>query len=118
MKTKRSFEPNLNRYYFDGKYSCSKGWAQMDTHQDAPYYGHWFNPFERRFISFMESDVCVIVFDDDDEMKKYMDDEKEYHRNNKSKCRLDPGFNEELRQKIKDLGMEEFLYPTEKEVAC
>lgn len=41
MKTIRTFAPG-ERYDFDfGECSYANGWAQIDTRQDASYYGTW-----------------------------------------------------------------------------
>lgn len=40
----REFCPT-DRYVYDfGKCSYAKGWAQVDTRQDASYYGTWDEP--------------------------------------------------------------------------
>lgn len=58
MKTAISFNPMTDRYAFDFK-TCTadKGWAQMDTKQDASYYGVWVNPTLRKLVSYCEGDV-------------------------------------------------------------
>ena len=46
MKTEKNFI-EADRYLFDF-YHCStkKGYAQLDTSQDASYYGTWTNPLK------------------------------------------------------------------------
>ena len=44
MKTTREFAP-ADRYIYDfGLCSYENGWAQVDTAQDAAYFGTWANP--------------------------------------------------------------------------
>ena len=44
MKETREFKSDLGRYYFDGQACRSEnGWAQVDTDQDAHYFGTWAN---------------------------------------------------------------------------
>ena len=41
MKTTTDFRPLSDRYEFDcGPCSYANGFAQVDTQQDAPYYGY------------------------------------------------------------------------------
>lgn len=47
MTITREFAP-ADRYIYDFKYcSTSNGWAQIDTSQDASYFGQWINPAKR-----------------------------------------------------------------------
>ena len=44
MKITREFCPG-DRYVYDfGLCTYEKGWAQVDTAQDASYFGTWANP--------------------------------------------------------------------------
>ena len=47
-----------DRYKYDFR-QCkpSDGWAQLDTKQDAPYYGNWINPLTLETLSYCEGDV-------------------------------------------------------------
>jgi hypothetical protein len=46
----RDFAP-ADRYLYDFKLLTSgKGWAQLDTRQDASYYGTWINPTKRQIF--------------------------------------------------------------------
>ena len=45
MKRETDFMENIERYHFDfGECSACNGYAQVDTSQDAPYFGIWTNP--------------------------------------------------------------------------
>jgi len=49
MKTITDFDPETSRYAFDFRLCHFKnGWAQLDTRQDASYYGNWINPVTRQ----------------------------------------------------------------------
>lgn len=66
MAIKREYYSTLglDRYYFDfGMCSGSKGFCQVDNHQDAWYYGQWINPFSLRKVSYCEGDVYEIECD-------------------------------------------------------
>ena len=56
----RGFSPG-NRYAFDFHLTEEDGWAQLDTRQDAAYYGHWANPGRRTIVAYVEGDVSVTV---------------------------------------------------------
>ena len=46
-----------DRYHYDMKQCpAAAGWCQLDTQQDAPYFGVWVNPFTLEVLSFVEGD--------------------------------------------------------------
>lgn len=55
------------RYDFDNTL-LSKGYYQIDTSEDASYYGNWINPIERKRVAFAEGDLREIQYDNDEEM--------------------------------------------------
>ena len=56
MKITRDFRPLTDRYAFDtGPCSYANGFAQIDTRQDASYYGTWCSPVARTIVSFCDS---------------------------------------------------------------
>lgn len=59
-----------DRYHFDCR-ACTpaKGWAQIDTAQDAPYYGTWTNPITFELVNYCEGDVTHTNCKDADEYK-------------------------------------------------
>ena len=62
MQTTRSFIPNGDRYRFDfGICSVKNGFAQVDTGQDAWYFGTWANPVTLTIVNYCEGDVSVRV---------------------------------------------------------
>ncbi len=46
---------HVNRHTFD--FGLDRGWAQLDTTQDASYYGGWTSPTERAILTYVEGDV-------------------------------------------------------------
>ena len=46
-----------DRYAFDFALMPTRQWAQVDTTDDASYYGIWTCPAQRRIISFTEGDI-------------------------------------------------------------
>lgn len=56
----REFYPMADRYAFDtGRCAWSQGWVQVDTTQDASYFGTWANLRERQILCFAEGDVIT-----------------------------------------------------------
>jgi hypothetical protein len=53
------FRPDLNRYHFDNS-ECNPArtdFCQIDTWQDASYFGIWADPVGLRVVKFIESEV-------------------------------------------------------------
>jgi hypothetical protein len=111
MKTEKNFMAT-DRYLFDFYYcSTKKGYAQVDTSQDASYYGIWTNPFKRTVFSYCEGDTCLKTADNDDEYVKELLDIKQWNFENGYVFKgIDPGFNKELKEKFVSLGIIDLLY--------
>lgn len=94
MKTEHSFNPMGDRYYFDFK-ECSykNGYCQIDTRQDASYYGNWINLHERKAVTYAEGDITRTEFDNDQEMIDWL---REFKNNDGlGFIHIDPGLNYE-----------------------
>ena len=69
MKTTTDLRPLSDRYTFDcGPCSCAHGFAQVDTKQDAPYYGTWCSPSARTLVCFSEGTLTTTVCETDAEL--------------------------------------------------
>ena len=67
MKITRDFEP-ADRYVYDfGLCNYKKGWAQVDTSQDASYFGTWANAEKLAIICYCEGDVTLTQADNPQE---------------------------------------------------
>lgn len=104
-KITRSFESMADRYKFDLSLSTSEGWAQLDSGQDASYYGQWVNPFERKTFAFVEGDKILVEYDTDQEFIEGLKETQDWDLEHTGKTGIDPGFNEGLRQKFLDMGI-------------
>ena len=59
MKITREFCPG-DRYIYDfGLCTYEKGWAQVDTAQDASYFGTWANPTRLMIFSYCKGDTTL-----------------------------------------------------------
>jgi hypothetical protein len=57
-----------DRYKYDFKLlTYANGWAQIDTTQDASYYGTWTNPERRELFNYCEGDTTLTVCDTEDD---------------------------------------------------
>jgi len=68
-RTKNSFTgPFTERYEYDeGLCSIDNGFAQVDTRQDASFFGIWASPIKRQIVCFAEGDLTVDTYDTDKE---------------------------------------------------
>ena len=112
MKIIRGFQPLSERYSFDvGPCSYANGFAQIDTRQDAPYYGTWCSPAARTIVNVCEGDVTTRVCETDAEFVEQL---RELARSNADRgygpMKIDPGSGRELRHAFEKLGVADLLH--------
>ena len=112
MKTERLFDSQTDRYAFDfDQCSYGNGFAQIDTGQDASYFGTWANPETLQIVCFCEGDVTIKTANDNVEFSNELKDIK--HWNDKNGHRfygIDPGFSGDMKQAFINVGCEELLH--------
>lgn len=110
ITTIRLFEPS-NRYQFDFKLcTYAKGWAQLDTSQDASYFGTWINPSERKIANYCEGDVTIQAADTDEELVSLVVDIKAWNDQNGHRfIGIDPGFGEDMQRQLVAAGLGAYL---------
>lgn len=91
IKTFRSFY-SKDRYFFDFNMDLTQ-WLQMDTDQDAPYYGNWCNPMLKATLSYTEGDICVNVADSDETFLQLIHEARNWNIENGYRFSIDPGLN-------------------------
>jgi hypothetical protein len=92
MQIERSFNDQTDRYAFDfGECSYENGFCQIDTEQDASYYGNWINLTERKATCYAEGDVARISFDNDEQMVNWLNSFKD--NTGLGFIHIDPGLN-------------------------
>ena len=65
METTRTFILDGDRYRYDfGECSFKLGWAQVDSSQDAWYFGMWANPATLTIVTYCEGDETIQRTDD------------------------------------------------------
>jgi hypothetical protein len=108
VKKNSYFVEDTDRYHFDfTECTIAKGWAQVDTTQDASYYGAWINPTKREFIRFAEGDVDHYTFEDDTEMVAFIAEFKDGGR----MLGIDPGPGSVLPSECIAHGLEPYFHP-------
>ena len=112
MKITRDFRPLSDRYSFDcGPCSIANGFAQIDTKQDASYFGYWGSPGARTIVNFAEGDLTTTVCDTDAEFTAQL---RELARWNDDAgygpMKIDPGRDDGLRHAFERLGVADLLH--------
>ncbi len=102
---------NGNRYAFDrGMCDTKKGFAQIDTSQDAHYYGQWVNPFEYKIVAYVEGDVILTECDTEKEFVSQLRQIEKWNNDmGHTFIGIDPRSDKEIRQKFIDLGLNDLL---------
>ena len=99
------------RYTYDFQLcTYNEGWAQLDTSQDASYFGTWINPVKRKILNYCEGDVTVVTVDTDEELVTEVADIKAF--NEKMGHRfigIDPGFGEIMQRNLQAAGLGQYL---------
>lgn len=114
-QVQREFLPS-DRYQYDFiTCTTAKGWAQVDTRQDASYFGQWVNPTLRQIVCYCEGDVIITTVDTDDELVREMAAIKEFTDGQGYPfLGIDPGFSEELKERLMACGLGQFFHSEER----
>lgn len=112
IRTQRSFNGGAERYYYDlGPCSARNGFAQIDSRQDAPWYGTWCSPSERKVVSFVEGDVAETVCDTDEEFVQYLREMADwFNGSGNGPMKIDAGLTEAFADKFRALGVGDLLH--------
>lgn len=107
----RSFQP-ADRYLYDFKVcSMSKGWAQLDTSQDASYFGQWINPTKRQIFCYCEGDLILTKCETDAELCDQVREIKEWNTQQGHRfIGIDDGMSESLKAALVAAGLSEYLH--------
>lgn len=110
MKQTREFCP-ADRYVYDfGACNYKRGWAQMDTGQDAPYYGNWANPQERKLFSYCEGDTCLTECESAEEFAAEIRRTAQWHIENTGKFGIDAMCDPDMIAEFAALGLSDLLH--------
>ena len=102
---------DMGRGYFDcEECSYALGWCQVDTLQDASYYGTWANPYTFQIVNYCEGDITRTNCDNQAEFMIAMLDLKTWNDSAGWGCKVDPGLSQKMTEKWSSIGMNWFLY--------
>ena len=87
--TYRTFQPG-DRYFYDFNMDMTQ-WMQMDTYQDAAYYGNWINPTLRSTLSYCEGDICLVIAENDKAFIELVRSSQKWQEENGYWIGIDPG---------------------------
>jgi hypothetical protein len=106
----REFAP-ADRYIYDFKFCNFKnGWAQLDTRQDASYYGNWINPITLKLFSYCEGDTTLTECTDAADFVREVRECVEWHRNSGYYIGIDGMCSEPIIEAFTRMGLAEFLH--------
>jgi hypothetical protein len=112
MKTVRDFNSMTDRYAFDfGMCSIKNGFAQVDTGQDASYFGTWASPEKLMIVCYLEGDIVIQTAANLQEFAAELNNIKTWNeKNGHSFYGIDPGFNEPLKDSFVKAGLSNLLH--------
>ena len=112
MKTERLFNGMTDRYQFDFQQcTTKKGYAQIDTSQDAWYFGTWTNPSRLTIVGYAEGDITIQIAESVTEYVQELRKIKSWNEENgHSFFGIDPGFNEDLKNTFDSLDVSDLLH--------
>lgn len=112
METKRLFDGMTDRYAFDFD-TChfKKGFAQVDTPQDASYFGTWANPFRLQIVSYLEGDIIIETAETDTEFAEAIRSINQWNREHQEgEAKIDGMCDDEIIAKFELLGLHDLLH--------
>jgi hypothetical protein len=111
MKITHEFCPG-DRYTYDfGLCSYEKGRAQVDTAQDASYFGTWANPTRLMIFSYCEGDTTLKEAASPEEFAAELREIDQWNRaQGYSPARIDPGFDPAMKAAFEALALTYILH--------
>jgi hypothetical protein len=110
IKVIREFEP-ADRYTYDfGVCSYEHGFSQVDTDQDASYFGTWANPYTFRIFCYCEGDCILITCDTVEEFQAEMKKLKDWNTESGYSCAIDPGLDPSIKARWQEIGLGDLLH--------
>ena len=111
MKITRELCPG-DRYLYDlGLCSNENGWAQVDTVQDASYFGTWANPTRLLIFNYCEGDTTLKEAESPEEFATELRDIDAWNRaQGYGPARIDPGSDPAMTAAFVALGLVEMLH--------
>lgn len=100
-----------DRYEYDwGECSAANGFAQIDTAQDASYYGTWANPFKRAIFSYCEGDLTLTLCKTDAAFVREIRECHSWNVEHGWGMKIDGMCDEKIIAKFTELGLADLLH--------
>ena len=111
MKITREFCPG-KRYIHDlGLRSYENGWAQVDTAQDASYFGTWANPTRLMIFTYCEGDTTLKEAASPEEFAAELREIDVWNRaHGYGPAKIDPGYDLAMKAVFLRLGLGDMLH--------
>jgi hypothetical protein len=113
-KITRGFEADGDRYRYDfGPCNFKHGWAQLDTSQDAWYYGNWINPLTLKLFSYVEGDTTLTECENEAEFVAAVREYCQWHKEHgwwTESSGIDGMCSEPIIEAFTRMGLAEFLH--------
>ena len=110
MKREDYFAPS-DRYHYDfGMCSAKNGYSQVDTHQDASYFGIWTNPHQRKIVKYMEGDVSILTAETDAEYVEELRRLEAAYKQMEETLKIDAYTQPREKEKFESLGLGDLLH--------
>jgi hypothetical protein len=111
-RIERSSDFGADRYKYDFlNCTYAKGWAQLDTSQDASYFGQWINPELLQIFSYCEGDTCLLSFDSAAELSAEVESIKQWNEEQGLRfLGIDPGFGETMKANLLAAGLGQYFH--------
>ena len=112
MKRIEDFMEGIERYHFDfGECSHHFGYAQVDTSEDAPYFGIWTNPTTLTTVSYIEGDVYRDIAESVEEYVEHIRTMVANYEKMGTKVKgIDPMLNTDISNRLIDIGLGDFIH--------
>ena len=111
MKTRTEFIANGDRYRFDFRIcSPGHGFAQIDTGQDAWYFGTWANPTKLIIVNYAEGDLTTWEADTMQEFVDHIRNVKKWNDDHGHGFHIDGMERPEIIEGFNALGLGELLH--------
>lgn len=110
-KVERTQRLMTDRFQFDLRECRPRdGWAQLDTKQDADYYGNWVNPLTLELISYAEGDVTHTKCKDEDDFIQALRECIAWHKERDYFIGIDPLGNPDIQLALVGLNFGQFIH--------
>ena len=99
------FQPG-DRYQYDFELcSYKKGYSQLDSGQDAWYFGTWVNPYTCVIVNYAEGDVYITRCSEREFVEEIRKIEAWNLEHGHGQIHIDPGFSLQNKEKFVRMGL-------------